>query len=124
MTTLAAILFWLCVGLIVYAHVGYPLVLFWRARGAARDARARRELEPAGRADPQPPAVALIIPAYDEEEVIARKVANALALDYPRERLQIDRRLRRLHRPHRRARPRGRRRPRPGAAAAAARSPP
>ena len=35
------------------------------------------------------PRVSLIIPAYDEEEVIAAKVANALALDYPRERLQI-----------------------------------
>jgi cellulose synthase/poly-beta-1,6-N-acetylglucosamine synthase-like glycosyltransferase len=35
------------------------------------------------------PAVSLVIPAYDEEEVIAGKVANALALDYPRERLQI-----------------------------------
>ena len=49
--------------------------------------------------------------------MIAAKVANALALDYPRERLQIDRRLRRLHRRHRRARPRRRRRPRPRAAA-------
>ena len=27
MTTLAAILFWLCAGLIVYTHLGYPLVL-------------------------------------------------------------------------------------------------
>ena len=33
--------------------------------------------------------VSLIIPAYDEEEVIAAKVANALRLDWPRERLQI-----------------------------------
>ncbi len=31
----------------------------------------------------------LIIPAYDEEEVIAAKVENALRLDWPRERLQI-----------------------------------
>jgi cellulose synthase/poly-beta-1,6-N-acetylglucosamine synthase-like glycosyltransferase len=35
------------------------------------------------------PTVSLIVPAYDEEEVIAEKVADALALDYPRERLQI-----------------------------------
>jgi len=35
------------------------------------------------------PSVSLIVPAYDEEEVIAAKVANALALDYPRERLQV-----------------------------------
>ena len=49
--------------------------------------------------------------------MIAAKVANALALDYPRDRLRADRRLRRLHRRDRRARPRGRRRPRPRAAA-------
>ncbi|HWJ42895.1 MAG TPA: glycosyltransferase [Solirubrobacterales bacterium] len=35
------------------------------------------------------PTVSLIVPAYDEEEVIAAKVANALALDYPRGRLQV-----------------------------------
>ena len=35
------------------------------------------------------PAVSLIVAAYDEEEVIAAKVANALALDYPRERLEL-----------------------------------
>ena len=49
--------------------------------------------------------------------MIAAKVANALALDYPRERLRGHRRLRRLHRRHRRARPGGRRRPRPRPAA-------
>lgn len=37
----------------------------------------------------QLPTVSLIVPAYDEEEVIAAKVANALALSYPRERLQL-----------------------------------
>ena len=35
------------------------------------------------------PKVTLIVAAYDEEEVIAAKVANALALDYPRERLEV-----------------------------------
>ncbi len=35
------------------------------------------------------PRVSLIVAAYDEEEVIEAKVANALALDYPRERLQL-----------------------------------
>jgi cellulose synthase/poly-beta-1,6-N-acetylglucosamine synthase-like glycosyltransferase len=35
------------------------------------------------------PTVSLIVPAYDEEEVIAEKVGNALALDYPRDRLQV-----------------------------------
>ncbi len=31
----------------------------------------------------------MIVAAYDEEEVIAAKIANALALDYPRERLEL-----------------------------------
>ena len=55
----------------------------------------------------------LIVAAHDEEEVIAAKVANALALDYPRERLELIVASDGSDRPHRRARPRGRRRPRP-----------
>jgi cellulose synthase/poly-beta-1,6-N-acetylglucosamine synthase-like glycosyltransferase len=35
------------------------------------------------------PRVSLIVAAYDEEEVIEAKVTNALALDYPRERLEL-----------------------------------
>jgi cellulose synthase/poly-beta-1,6-N-acetylglucosamine synthase-like glycosyltransferase len=83
-----AIVFWGCAGLIVYAHLGYPLVLWvlvrLRGRSVERDIR---KLEVAGS---RPlPGVSLIVPAYDEEAVIAAKVANALALDYPRERLQL-----------------------------------
>jgi cellulose synthase/poly-beta-1,6-N-acetylglucosamine synthase-like glycosyltransferase len=76
------IIFWAAVGLIVYAHLGYPLLLWVLSRVFGREPRAAesgREL----------PRVALIIPAHDEEEVIERKVENALALDYPRERLQV-----------------------------------
>ena len=35
------------------------------------------------------PVVSLIVAAYDEQEVIEAKVANALALDYPREKLEL-----------------------------------
>ena len=56
--------------------------------------------------------------------MIAAKVANALALDYPRERLRADRRLRRLHRRHRRAGPRRRAPTSSSSCRAAARSPP
>jgi cellulose synthase/poly-beta-1,6-N-acetylglucosamine synthase-like glycosyltransferase len=42
-----------------------------------------------GTAPGEPPLVSLIVPAYDEEEVIAAKVENALRLNWPRERLQI-----------------------------------
>ena len=35
------------------------------------------------------PTVSLIIPAYNEEKVIARKIKNCLASDCPRDRLEI-----------------------------------
>jgi cellulose synthase/poly-beta-1,6-N-acetylglucosamine synthase-like glycosyltransferase len=93
------IVFWLCAALIAYTHVGYPLVLLvlTRVRGDARRQRTpeREQSMPAGlMAKPagtpgQLPTVSLIVAAYNEEDVIAAKVANVLALDYPRERLQL-----------------------------------
>jgi cellulose synthase/poly-beta-1,6-N-acetylglucosamine synthase-like glycosyltransferase len=86
--TAATVLFWLCAALIVYTHAGYPLVLWILVR--LRGKQVERELPKLGVAGSRPvPSVSLVVPAYDEEEVIAAKVANALALDYPRERLQL-----------------------------------
>jgi cellulose synthase/poly-beta-1,6-N-acetylglucosamine synthase-like glycosyltransferase len=92
-TTLAAIVFWVCALAIVYAQVGYPFVL--RALVGGRRGREAlggpRAPQPLGLGAPpeERPLVSLIVPAYDEEEVIADKVADALRLDWPRERLQI-----------------------------------
>jgi cellulose synthase/poly-beta-1,6-N-acetylglucosamine synthase-like glycosyltransferase len=84
MTTTAAIVFWLSTGLLLYTHIGYPLLL-WALTHLRWDRSPRSS---AWQADALP-SVSLIVPAYDEEQVIAAKVANALALDYPRERLQV-----------------------------------
>jgi cellulose synthase/poly-beta-1,6-N-acetylglucosamine synthase-like glycosyltransferase len=76
------IVFWAAAGLIVYAHLGYPLLLgglvalFGRRNGPTAPAS-------------QLPGVSLIIPAHDEEAVIERKVANARALDYPSDRVEV-----------------------------------
>jgi cellulose synthase/poly-beta-1,6-N-acetylglucosamine synthase-like glycosyltransferase len=96
--TIAAILFWLSAGLIVYTHLGYPPALWVlvRLRGERRSTKPKvkagdpqlHKLEATG-SSPVTPTVSLIVPAYDEEDVIADRVANALALDYPRERLQV-----------------------------------
>jgi len=77
-----AALFWLSAALIVYTHLGYPLAL--RVLLALR-----RRPRPSLRARDELPRVSLIVAAYDEEEVIAAKVANALALDYPRDQLEL-----------------------------------
>jgi cellulose synthase/poly-beta-1,6-N-acetylglucosamine synthase-like glycosyltransferase len=81
--TVVAVLFWVSVGLLVYTHVGYPVVLWVLALLKRRDGPA--PVDPAG----DPPSVSLIVAAYDEEAVIEAKVRNALELDYPRERLEL-----------------------------------
>jgi cellulose synthase/poly-beta-1,6-N-acetylglucosamine synthase-like glycosyltransferase len=89
-TTIAAILFWASAGLLVYTHLGYPLVLWVLTRLHRFHDRPRHSEDKGGNDAPeQLPTVSLIVPAYDEEEVIAAKVANALALEYPREKLQV-----------------------------------
>jgi glycosyltransferase involved in cell wall biosynthesis len=78
------VLFWICAGLLVYTQIGYPLLL--AALAAVRGGPAAA---PAARADDELPTVSLIVAAHAEEPVIAGKVANALALDYPRDRLEV-----------------------------------
>ena len=89
------ILFWLCVALIVWTQIGYALALALLARvlragpstAAARP--AARTGEAAVTAAPSLPQLSLIVAAHDEEHVIAEKLRNALALHYPRERLEL-----------------------------------
>jgi cellulose synthase/poly-beta-1,6-N-acetylglucosamine synthase-like glycosyltransferase len=82
--TAVAIVFWVSAGLLVYTHLGYPAVLWALARGREGRRGGRRP-----RSDGELPRVSLIVAAHDEEEVIDRRVRDALALDYPRNRLEI-----------------------------------
>ena len=77
------IVFWVAGSLIVYAHLGYPLLL----RGLV-GLFGRPETQAPSIAG-ELPRVSLIIPAYDEELVIERKLANARALEYPADRLEL-----------------------------------
>lgn len=74
------VLFWLLLALILYVYAGYPLLLaLVRALGGGRPV-AFGSLEP---------PVTLVVSAFNEAAVIGQKLDNCLALDYPRERLQI-----------------------------------
>lgn len=73
------ILFWLCVLIIIYVYAGYPLLVTVLAR--LRPAQPKKS--------GHTPSVTLLIAAYNEESVIAGKLENSLALDYPHEHLQI-----------------------------------
>ena len=73
------VLFWASLAGIVWTHVGYPLAAASLARIRTRAVR---------KADVTP-GVTVIIPAHDEQDVIAARIDNLLVLDYPREQLEI-----------------------------------
>ncbi len=70
---------WVALALLVWTHVGYPIFAFAWSRVAPRHLDTF-EIEP---------RVALIIAAHNEADVIEAKLEDALALDYPREKLRI-----------------------------------
>jgi cellulose synthase/poly-beta-1,6-N-acetylglucosamine synthase-like glycosyltransferase len=84
--TVLAVVFWVAAGLLVYAQVGYPLLLelLSRARRRPRDGAGAG----VGAEVPEPD-VSLIVAAHREAAIIEAKVANARALDWPGERLQV-----------------------------------
>jgi cellulose synthase/poly-beta-1,6-N-acetylglucosamine synthase-like glycosyltransferase len=73
------VLFWLSLAALAWTHLAYPAF-------AAALARARSR--PVAKADTEP-LVTIVVAAYNEETVIARRVENLLELDYPREKLRI-----------------------------------
>jgi len=75
--------FWASAALILYTHAGYPMVLWLLSRVR------RTRSSPLRASTGDLPSVSLIVAARDEERVIADKVRNALALDYPRDRLEL-----------------------------------
>jgi len=76
------------IALVGYHHVGYPLLLRAVASKTADGRATPRGFAPhAG--DAELPSITLLIPAYNEEAVIAAKVMNVLSLDYPADRLRL-----------------------------------
>ena len=82
------VLFWVCAVLIVWTQLGYALVLFLLARFLAPASPARADRYARTRIPPNQ-KVSLIVAAHDEQQVIGAKVQNALALDYPRDLLEL-----------------------------------
>jgi GT2 family glycosyltransferase len=65
--------------LVLYTYVGYPVLVWALGRLLPRHVRRAEIL----------PSVSIVIAAHNEERVIAAKLENALALDYPSERLEV-----------------------------------
>jgi hypothetical protein len=87
----ARALLWISAVLIAWTQAGYAVLLaLLRPRGGAPAATPDAAAgAPGAVASPAIPRVSLVVAAYREQEVIAAKVANALALDWPRGRLEL-----------------------------------
>jgi cellulose synthase/poly-beta-1,6-N-acetylglucosamine synthase-like glycosyltransferase len=79
MELLFKFVFWSSAVALAYAYVGYPL-LVWAVSRVRPRAVLRADYEP---------HVSVIITAYNEERDLADKLENALALDYPADKLEI-----------------------------------
>ena len=92
--TMVRIIFWICFGLVIYPYLVYPLILFfvysitqmWRDLRYLSTSRNRRIVTPAAVGLP---SVSVIVPAYNEEKVLAQKIENIRSLDFPQELLQV-----------------------------------
>ncbi|MCH8505790.1 MAG: glycosyltransferase family 2 protein [Ectothiorhodospiraceae bacterium] len=72
-------IFWLSAVLVVYIYLGYPAL-------AALLALSPRQI---AKDDTYRPTVSILIPAYNEADVIKETLLNKLALNYPQDKLEI-----------------------------------
>lgn len=77
------IFFWCSLGVLFYCYLGYGIIVF--LLNNIRVLFARRPNNEEG----EWPSVSLIISAYNEDAVLEQKIHNSLAIDYPKEKLNI-----------------------------------
>jgi cellulose synthase/poly-beta-1,6-N-acetylglucosamine synthase-like glycosyltransferase len=79
MSTVGAIIAWSAFGLVAYVYVGYPVLLYLITKVYQ---------SPADQADVTP-SVTLLISAFNEADAIKGKLENTVALDYPKDCLEV-----------------------------------
>jgi len=81
--TFALSVFVISAAVILYAYVGYPMVIWVLARLLGRTDN------PKAVPDHDLPTISVLIAAYNEDTIIQQRILNALALDYPVDKLEI-----------------------------------
>ena len=79
-----SLIFWLAAGLLLWSQVGYPLLLtllqlVLRRDGPQQPVRGTANL----------PFVSIVVAAYREAGVIAKRVENLKSLDWPADRMEL-----------------------------------
>ncbi|WP_022941048.1 glycosyltransferase family 2 protein [Psychromonas hadalis] len=75
--------------LVLYHHLGYPLLLKLLNQAHHDDCYIKPRQYCNSSADTHLPDITLVIPAYNEAQWIAEKIRNVAALDYPSEHLHV-----------------------------------
>ncbi len=75
----AQIVFWIAAGALFYTYIGYPLFVYLISLIVPKSV-AKAEIEP---------RVTILITAYNEEKAIRSKLENTLAIEYPKDKLEI-----------------------------------
>jgi cellulose synthase/poly-beta-1,6-N-acetylglucosamine synthase-like glycosyltransferase len=78
--------FWLSLGVLFYAYLGYGIVLLSLVKIKRRSQAKKNYFSQPGSMFP---AVTVLIAAYNEEDYIQAKIKNTLALQYPAEKLHV-----------------------------------
>ncbi|HVI47684.1 MAG TPA: glycosyltransferase family 2 protein [Chitinophaga sp.] len=77
-------IFWLSIFIVCYSYAGYGVLLYFIVRMKrllqGRNRQAQREFLP---------EVTFLVAAYNEEDFIAKKISNTLALSYPSDKIKI-----------------------------------
>jgi cellulose synthase/poly-beta-1,6-N-acetylglucosamine synthase-like glycosyltransferase len=73
-------MFWGSLAVVAYSYLLYPALLTFFAWAFRR---------PVLCSDDYLPAVGVLVPAYNEEKVIARKIENVLSMDYPADKISV-----------------------------------
>ena len=79
MSQVLQLLFWAAVAVIVFAYILFPAIIFIRGR-LVRKPYVSADITP---------AISMVIAAHNEAANIGAKLDNVLAMDYPREQLEV-----------------------------------
>ncbi|NHE58225.1 glycosyltransferase family 2 protein [Cyclobacterium plantarum] len=81
---MTVIVFWLAIIIVAYTFFGYGLILYLLVK-------LKKLFLPSEEAENPNffPHVSLVVPCFNESDIIRTKVENSLSLDYPREKLEI-----------------------------------
>ena len=81
------VLFWVCLFIVFYTYIGYGMLLYLIIR-IKRLVKGKKSPTPMP-SDEELPTMTLMICAYNEQDVVAEKMENTRALDYPKDKFRV-----------------------------------